>query len=87
MSVTETPQYSNIQSKQFQKEPNETIFRAQYTMTDYNVGLIINSREVLISYKGDVPSCTGETWETLGNLHKEHLANPCRMIWDGITLK
>lgn len=87
MSVIETPQYSNIQSKQFQKEQNETIFRAQYTMTDYNVGLIINSREVLIRYKGDVPSFTGrDFWETLGN-HKEHLANPSRMIWDGTTLK
>lgn len=62
MSVIETPQYSNIQSKQLQKEQNETIFRVQYTMTDYNVGLIINSREVLIRYKGAVPSCTGETF-------------------------
>lgn len=57
-------------------------------MTDYNVGLITNSREVLIRYKGDVPSCTRrDFWETFGNLHNEHLANPSRMTWDGITLK
>lgn len=57
-------------------------------MTDYNVGLITSSTEVLIRQKGVVPSCIGrDFWETFGNPHKEHLANPSRMIWDdGIIL-